>query len=338
MAGEVWSGHPLGRPILGTLDSVDALDGDRLRAYHGSRYRPEHLVIAAAGAVEHERLAETIAAHFAPPDGPPLPLSGPPAGFVPRVRHETRDDLHQLYLALGARGPGYDDPDRYALIVLNTLLGGGMSSRLFQSVREEAGLAYSVFSATDFYRETGLVSVHLGVAPDRGREALGKVREELEALAGDGPTEDEVASARQQLKGSIVMGQESVSTRMVYLAHEEIYRGACAGPDEELRRILAVTRDDVVAMARRMLRPGGFTLCALGPATDRPLDERDWPVGSPIGSGRRRRGTPCAGAAAFHRLPTAAGPRRARPYHGPCPVPARFGGVLATLLGGLPMG
>ena len=172
MAGEVWSGHPLGRPILGTLDSVDALDSDRLRAYHGSRYRPEHLVIAAAGAVEHERLAETIAAQFAPPDGPPLPLSGPPAGFVPHVRHETRDDLHQLYLSLGARGPGYDDPDRYALIVLNTLLGGGMSSRLFQSVREEAGLAYSVFSATDFYRETGLVSIHLGVAPDRGREAL----------------------------------------------------------------------------------------------------------------------------------------------------------------------
>jgi predicted Zn-dependent peptidase len=278
MAGEVWSGHPLGRPILGTRGSVDALDSGQLRAYHGSRYRPEDLVVAAAGAVEHEPLAGTIAEHFAPPDGPPLPLSGPPAGFVPRVRHETRDDLHQLYLALGARGLGYGDPGRYTLIVLNTLLGGGMSSRLFQSVREEAGLAYSVFSAADFYRESGLVSIHLGVAPDRGREALRKVRDELEALAGDGPTEEEVASARHQLKGSIVMGQESVSTRMVYLAHEEIYRGACVGPDEELRRILAVTRDDVAALARRVLRPGGFTLCALGPATERRLDERDWPL------------------------------------------------------------
>lgn len=278
LVGEAWSGHELGRPILGTLDSVDGFDTARLRAYHGSRYRPDHLVVAAAGAVEHERLAEAIAAQFAPPDGPELPLSGPPAGFVPRVRHETRDDLHQLYLALGARGLGYGDPDRHALVVLNTLLGGGMSSRLFQSVREEAGLAYSVFSAADFYRETGMVTIQLGVSPDRAREALGKVREELESLSGEGPTEAEVAAARFQLKGGIVMGQESVSTRMVYLAHEEIYHGACVGPDEELARILAVTRDDVAAMARRVLRPGRFTLCALGPATERPLDERDWPL------------------------------------------------------------
>jgi predicted Zn-dependent peptidase len=197
------------------------------------------------------------------------------------VRHETRDDLHQLYLALGAPGLGYGDPGRYALIVLNTLLGGGMSSRLFQSVREEAGLAYSVFSATDFYRETGLVSIQLGVAPDRGREALGKVREELEALTGDGPTDDEVAAARFQLKGSVLMGQESVSNRMVHLAHEELYRGAYASAEEQLERILAVTRDDVVAMARRLLRPGGFTLCALGPTSGEPLDERDWPVDGP---------------------------------------------------------
>jgi predicted Zn-dependent peptidase len=280
LAGEAWSGHALGRPILGTADSVDAFDSDRLRAYHGSRYRAEALVIAAAGAVEHERLAETIAAHFAPPAGAPLPLSGPPAGFVPRVRHETRDDLHQLYLALGARGLGYGDPGRYALVVLNTLLGGGMSSRLFQSVREEAGLAYSIFSAADFHRETGLVSIHLGVARERAREALRRVRAELESLVGDGPTEAEVASARFQLKGGVVMGQESVSNRMVHLAHEELYRGAYATPEEQLERILAVTREDVTAMARRLLRPGGFTLCALGPADGRPLDESDWPVGA----------------------------------------------------------
>ena len=278
LAAEVWSGHPLGRPILGTLESVGGLDSARLRAYHASRYRPEHLVVAAAGAVEHERLADAIATHFAPPDGPLLPLSGPPPGFAPRVRHETRDDLHQLHLALGTRGLGYADPDRYVLVVLNTLLGGGMSSRLFQSVREEAGLAYSVFSAADFHRETGVVSIHLGVAPERGREALRRVREELEVLRRDGPAEDEVAAARSQLKGSVVMGQESVSTRLVHLAHEEIYRDTGGAPEEQLERILAVTRDQVAAMARRLLSPGRFTLCALGPATDRPLDERDWPV------------------------------------------------------------
>ena len=109
---------------------------------------------------------------------------------------------------------------------------------------------------------------------DYGRQQ----REELEVLRRDGPAEDEVAAARSQLKGSVVMGQESVSNRMVHLAHEELYRGAYATPEEQLERILAVTRDQVVAMARHLLSPGRFTLCALGPVTDRPLDERDWPV------------------------------------------------------------
>ena len=226
-------------------------------------------MVVAAGAVEHERVAEVIATHFVPPDGPALPLSGPPAGFVPGVRHETREDLHQLYLALGTRGLGYNDPERYALIVLNTLLGGGMSSRLFQSVREEAGLAYSVFSAADFYRETGMVSIQLGVAPDRGREALGRVRQELETLVRDGPPEEEVAAARFQLKGSVVMGQESVSSRMVHLAHEELYRGA-----------YTLARRAARARPRRDPRPGrgaGAAAAAarpLRPERDRPGDRR----------------------------------------------------------------
>jgi predicted Zn-dependent peptidase len=278
LAEQVWPGHPLGRPILGTSDTVGRLDSARLRDYFRSRYRPDHLVVVAAGAVEHEVVAGVIATHFEPPDGPSLPLSQPPAGFAPGVRHETREDLHQLYLALGARGLGYNDPDRYALIVLNTLLGGGMSSRLFQSVREEAGLAYSVFSAAEFYRETGMLSIQLGVAPDRGREALGRVREELAALVRDGPAEEEVAAARFQLKGSVVMGQESVSSRMVHLAHEEIYRGGYTSPEEQLERVLAVTRDQVVEMARRVLPPGRFALSAIGPASGERLDERDWPV------------------------------------------------------------
>ena len=278
LAEQLWPGHPLGRPILGTSDTVGRLDSARLHDYFRSRYRPDHLVLVAAGAVEHERVAEVVAAHFVAPDGPPLPLSGPPAGFVPGVRHETREDLHQLYLALGSRGLGYGDPERYALFVLNTLLGGGMSSRLFQSVREEAGLAYSVFSAADFYRETGMVSIQLGVAPDRGREALARVCQELETLVRDGPPEEEVAAARFQLKGSVVMGQESVSNRMVRLAHDELYRGAYTPPDEELERILAVTREEVVELARRLLPPGRFALSAIGPATGERLDGRDWPV------------------------------------------------------------
>jgi len=284
LAEQVWGGHPLGRPILGTVETVDALGSDALRGYHRSRYRPEHLVVSAAGAVGHEHLAEVIGRHFQPPDGAALPLSGPPHGFAPGVRHVLREETHQLYLALGTRGMAYTDEERFVLVVLSTLLGGGMSSRLFQSVREEAGLAYSVYSAADFYRETGLLSVQLGVAPDRGREALALVRRELEDLVERGPTEAEVDSARSQLKGSIVMGQESVSNRMVHLAHEELYRGRYTSPEEQLERILAVTRAQVAALAARLLRPGRFALSALGPPGQPPLDEADWPVETAVAS------------------------------------------------------
>jgi predicted Zn-dependent peptidase len=278
LAGQVWGGHALGEPILGTLETIERLDGEVLREYFERRYRPEQLIVAAAGAVEHARLSELVERHFEPPAGAGLPLSGPPPAFAPLVRHGTREDLHQLYLALGTRGVAYSDSGRYPLVVLNTLLGGGMSSRLFQSVREEAGLAYSVFSAADLYRETGLVSIQLGVAPDRGREALARVRRELEDLAAAGPAEDEVESARFQLKGSVVMGQESISNRMVHMAHEEVYRGAYTPPEEQVRQVMAVTREQVAEMARRLLRPERFALSALGPGNGDLLDEKDWPV------------------------------------------------------------
>src|SRR4030095_3907372 len=127
--------------------------------------------------------------------GAPRPCAAPPPGFQPSVRHVERD-LQQLYIALGARGVDDLHPDHYPLVVLNTLLGGGMSSRLFQSVREQAGLAYSVYSVQDFYRDTGMVSIEMGASPERGSEALDLVRRELETLVEMGPSEEEVEAAR----------------------------------------------------------------------------------------------------------------------------------------------
>jgi predicted Zn-dependent peptidase len=168
---------------------------------------------------------------------------------------------------------------RYPLVVLHTLLGAGMSSRLFQSVREEAGLAYSVYSATDFHRDAGQISIHLGVSPERAREALARVRTELEDLMSAGPGEAEVDAARAQLKGGVLMAQESVSNRMYQIAHEEIYAGRYVPVEEQVERVLAVTRDDVVEAARRFLKPEQFALTALGPAKGQPLTAKDWPVG-----------------------------------------------------------
>jgi predicted Zn-dependent peptidase len=274
----VWGGHALGKPILGTVDTVEAIGSGDLRAYFRSRYRAEHLVIAAAGALEHDRLVDLVAAGFAAPDGEPLPLSEAPPAFRPSVQHLKRTDLQQLYLSLGTRTARYDDRERYPLIVLHTLLGGGMSSRLFQSVREEAGLAYSIFSSVEFHRDAGMLSVHLGVSPDRGREALKRVREELLALQERGPDVDEVEATLQQLKGSILMGQESASNRMYHLAHEEIYCRRYTSAEEQVARLDQVRYEDVLALARRYLDPGGFTLTALGPAAGGEITGSDWPV------------------------------------------------------------
>jgi predicted Zn-dependent peptidase len=275
-AEQVWGDHPLGRPILGTVETVDALTRPVLRDYFQRRYRPDHLVISASGGLEHPALLELVERHFAPPDGEPLPLSPPPPEFVPSARHEVRQDLQQLYLSLGTRGLAYVDAERYPLVTLNTLLGGGMSSRLFQSVREEAGLAYSVFSTVDFHRDAGLLGIQLGVAPERGREALRRVREELERLLAEGPADAEIEAAIGQLRGNVLMGQESVSNRMYHLAHEELYRGTYTSPEQQLARILAVTPDQVRAAARRFLDPDRFVLTALGPAPGGALGEPDW--------------------------------------------------------------
>ncbi len=155
-----------------------------------------------------------------------------------------------------------------------------MSSRLFQRLREEAGLVYSVYSACDFHHDAGLLSIHLDVAPERTRDALRLVGEELGRLRRDGPTEAEVRSARAQLKGNIVLGQESVSNRMSHLAHEELYSGRYVTGEEQVRAVMAVTGEQVAEAARRFLDPVGFTLAAVGPAHGGPLGPADWPLPS----------------------------------------------------------
>ena len=279
LSEQVWGDHPLGRPILGTNETVSALTSELLRDYFRRRYRPEHLVIAAVGDLDHAALSDLVETHFMPPDGEPLELGAGPPAFQPTVRHVERRDLQQLYVSLATRAVPDIHPDRYPLVVLTTLLGGGMSSRLFQSVREEAGLAYSVFAAQDFYRDSGMLSIHMGVSPERGREALARTRKELETLRDQGADAEEVEAAKQQIRGGVLMEHEGVSARMVHLAHEEIYRGTYTAPEELVSRVMAVTVDQVADVARRYLEPSRFALTVLGPAPDgTPLSTRDWPV------------------------------------------------------------
>lgn len=275
LAEQVWGDHPLGRPILGTAETVESFTSDSLRANFRGRYRADQLVIAAAGGLDPAALEALVRQHFAPPDGEAPFVDGSPAAFVPSVRHEERD-VQQLYLSFGTRALSYCDPRRYGLIVLETLLGGGMSSRLFQSIREQAGLAYSVFSSLDFLRDDGLFTIHMGVSPARGRQAIELLRQELDRLVLEGPDEAEVDATRMQLKGSVVIGQESVSGRMYHMARQELYTGRYTAPEEQVERILAVTRDEVAVLAAEFLRPERFTLSALGPESG---ECSRWPTG-----------------------------------------------------------
>jgi predicted Zn-dependent peptidase len=277
LSAQVWGDHGLGRPILGFADTVDALTRDVIRADVDRRYRADQLIVAAAGGMEHAALVDLVTRHLTPAQGEAPTRGGEPPAFTPSVKHE-QDDVQQLYLSLGTRAVPYSDPRRYGLIVLETLLGGGMSSRLFQSIREEAGLAYSIFSSLDFLRDGGMFSIHLGVTPDKGRQALGLLREELTRIAELGPDAAEVEAAVMQLKGSIVMGQESCSSRMYHVARQELYLGQYTPPERQVERLLAVTREEVALLASEFLRPGRFALSALGPADGEPLGEAEWPL------------------------------------------------------------
>jgi len=279
LAEAVWGADPLGWPILGTLESLEALTGPEVRRHYRARYRTGSLVLSVAGSFDRDRLAGLAAARFAPAGGDapvlaPTPEAQPVGGvFVPR-------DVTQLYLALGRPAlPQFDDR-RYALAVLNALIGGGMSSRLFQSVRESAGLAYSIYSSVDFLRDTGMLTIFLGVRPERAAEALSRVAQELARFAHEGPSAEELESGRSQLKGSMILGQESVSNHMTHLAMDEIYYGRAWPLEAHLERVARVGADDVMALAREFLTPGGFTLAALGPEEFESPVRRAWPPGA----------------------------------------------------------
>lgn len=276
LAAQLWGDNGLGRPILGTADTVAALTYDRLRTTFARRYRADQLVVAATGGLEHDRLVDLVQQHFAPPAGTEAPLSAAPGSFQPLVVHSPLD-VQQLYVTLAARTVPDMHPDRYRLVVLNAILGGGMSSRLFQSVREEAGLAYSVYSSIDFYRDAGAISVQMGVSPERAREALRRVQLELDKMRTEGPTEAEVDDAKNQLIGNLLLEHESVSARMFHLGGEEVTRRTFTPTDEVVERVRLVTHPQVCEIAARYLDPAGFTLVALGPADGRPLDSSDWP-------------------------------------------------------------
>ncbi|GCD42605.1 M16 family metallopeptidase [Streptomyces paromomycinus] len=269
---------PLGRPVLGSVDTVNALTPERIRRFYKKHYDPTRLVVAAAGNVDHAKVVRMVRAAFEKAGAldrtdavPVAPRDGSRA-----IRTAGRVELlnrrsEQAHVILGVPGLARTDDRRWAMGVLNTALGGGMSSRLFQEVREKRGLAYSVYSYTSGYADCGLFGVYAGCRPNQVDDVLKICRDQLDQVAEEGLTDDEIRRAIGQLRGSTVLGLEDTGALMNRIGKSELCWGAQMSVDDMLARIAAVTPDEVRELARDVLgqRP---SLSVIGPLKDRQAD------------------------------------------------------------------
>lgn len=265
LADKVYGDHPLSKPILGSRQSVSAIDQSDLRAFTSKHYVGGNVVISVAGDIEAESLLDKIEKTFPfkPGDVVHANRDVPPTREL--VHFQVDDKLTQQYLVLARATMSYQNDERYALLLTSTLLGGGMSSRLFQSVREKAGLCYAVNSVSEFARDTGMAGTFLAVSPENTKAALELVWLEYDKLCREGISQRELEDTRDQLKGSMLLGMENVAARMSRMAKNEMYYGRQVPISEILQKLDAVQRDDVSSMADRYFRREHSFLVGLGP-------------------------------------------------------------------------
>ncbi len=250
--------HPIGRPVIGTVDSIEEMTAAQLRGFHLRRYRPDRMVVAVAGNIEHDHTVELVHRAFG---GRLDPLCSPAPRREGRFRTRAAPQLHRIYrdseqahLVFGVRAFGrHEGHKRWPLSVLNTVLGGGLSSRLFQRIREERGLAYSVYSSVDTFADTGAFSVYLGCQPENLGEVASLARGVLEDVAANGITDAECARAKGSLRGGLVLGLEDSGSRMNRIGRSELSYGNHRSVSETLARIDAVTTEEVSAIAASLL-------------------------------------------------------------------------------------
>ena len=264
---KLWGNHPYGYSILGSRETVSALDQGDLRALHSRAYHPEQIVVAAAGNVEHDALLETLdATGWADvPRGGLPPLTSPaPIVQAPGAVHFERDTA-QTHIVIGSAMFPHSDPRRYAMSMIGLLFGGGMSSRLFQRVREELGLAYSVYSFQAFHEDAGMHGVYVGTTPETARAAVEAINQEMDLLATHGLSDADLLAGKSQLKGQITLSLESPTSRMYRAAGVELYDEPYRTLDEVLALVDAIDGETVAALCRDYYSPSQQTLVTLGP-------------------------------------------------------------------------
>ena len=258
-----WPDHPLGRPILGTKRSVRGFEREDLAAHFARVYQPSNLVIAAAGQLDHGRTAELVRRHFSGLRKRSLPARGRAPRAATATVTRSKRELEQVHLCLGTRAPAQSHPDRYVSFVLNTVLGGAMSSRLFQNVREKRGLVYSISSGVTAYSDAGLLSIYAGTSRESLPEVIRLTRDELRRLCSERIPDEELRRAKDHIKGGLVLSLESTGARMSNLARQEIYFGRQLPLDEILDGIEQVSAEGARRLAARLFR-GRVSASVLG--------------------------------------------------------------------------
>jgi len=262
-----WGENPLGRSILGSPKNIIQFDAQMIKKFFRRLYQPERIVISAAGNLDHNRLVDLVQPAFEsikPGNGFPQRIP-PQACSVVDLTHR---DLEQTHICLNANGLSITDPRRYSFSLLNTILGGNMSSRLFQEVREKRGLAYSVYSFISSHGDAGMFGVYAGVAPKRAQETTRLVLDEIHKLRKKRVASSELKGAIEYTKGGLMLASESIDNQMVRSAQNEIHFGCEIPLQKIIENVEAVTRDDILELANKLFHPRQMALTLLGPVNN----------------------------------------------------------------------
>jgi len=262
-----WKNHPLGRPILGTKDTVKTFKKKVLFDYYGARFLPGNMIISAAGNIRHEDLLKLVESRFGGMKPLASVVSDEPPKPQAKIVLKNKKSMEQVQICLGVPSYSISHEDRYSSFLLNTLLGGGMSSRLFQNVREKQGLVYSIFSELNPYRDTGMLTVYAGTSKDSAPKVVQSIVKEFHDLKNTPVSAEELLRAKAQLKGSLMLSLESSMARMSNLARQEMYYKRFTGMNEIMERVEAVSIEDVQRCAREFFAPDQIAVTVLGNLT-----------------------------------------------------------------------
>jgi len=267
----LWPGHALGRNILGTRDTIGSMSRTMITDYTRRHYTPDNIVVAAAGNLTHEQLVDQVGTFWANVKGSLQGMTDPTPIFVPGRLLQDKD-IEQIHICLGTPGVAQDSPQYYASHVLNTIVGGGVSSRLFQNIREERGLAYSVCSYPSSFRDTGLMTIYTGVSPENSQEVMTIIRSIIEDIRSNGVRTDELKRAKEQLKAGLLFSLESSASRMSRLGRAEISAREYLSPEKLAAKVDAVSLQQLFELAQPLYRQDSTCLTALGPIVESGLE------------------------------------------------------------------